>query len=69
MKIHQVRNATLVIEAAVRRILVDPMLGQAKSIPPFAFLRFRARWNPLVALPPRLRESHATHDGARTRYS
>ena len=52
MKIHQVRNATLVIEAARRRILVDPMLGQAKSIPPFAFLRFRARWNPLVALPP-----------------
>ena len=52
MKIHQLRNATLVIEAAGRRILVDPMLGPAGSIPPFALFRFRARWNPLVALPP-----------------
>ena len=51
MKIHQVRNATLVVEAAGRRILVDPMLGRAKSLPPFAFLKFSPRWNPLVELP------------------
>lgn len=52
MKIHQIRNATVVIEAAGQRILVDPMLGPVGSLTPYSFIRFRARRNPLIELPP-----------------
>ncbi len=52
MKIQLLRNATLVVEIAGQRILVDPMLGDAHSIMPFAFLRHAARRNPTVPLPP-----------------
>ncbi len=51
MKIHFVRNATLIIESGEQFILLDPMLGAAKSLPPYAFLRHKPRRNPLVTLP------------------
>ncbi|MFK5974552.1 MAG: MBL fold metallo-hydrolase [Flavobacteriaceae bacterium] len=51
MKIHHIRNATFVIEAGDTYILVDPMLGKASFLPPFAFFRFKARRNPTVNLP------------------
>ena len=51
MKIHHLRNATLVIESAAMRILVDPMLSDKGQLPPFAFFRHPVRRNPLVPLP------------------
>ncbi len=51
MKIHHLRNATFVIESNNRFILIDPMLGDKGSLPPFAAFKHRARKNPLVSLP------------------
>ncbi len=51
MRIHQIRNATVVVEAAGQRILVDPMLGPPGTLPPYSLVRFRARMNPLTGLP------------------
>jgi len=51
MKIHHLRNATLVIEVGDKFILVDPMLGEAGTIMPFTFFRFMAAKNPIVQLP------------------
>lgn len=51
MKIHQLRNATLIIESEDKYILVDPMLGAKGSIAPFARKRFKPLKNPLVDLP------------------
>lgn len=56
MKIHHLRNATLVIEVGDKFILVDPMLGEAGTIMPFTFFRFKAIKNPIVQLP---HNSHA----------
>ncbi|MGZ2369331.1 MBL fold metallo-hydrolase [Ancylomarina sp. YFZ004] len=51
MKIHHLRSASFVIEASNQFILVDPMLGQQGSIPPFAFFRHKPKKNPLVEMP------------------
>ena len=51
MKIHHIRNATMVIETNEAVILVDPMLGKKGILPPFSFIRFKARKNPTVPLP------------------
>jgi L-ascorbate metabolism protein UlaG (beta-lactamase superfamily) len=51
MKIHHLRNATFVIEAGEKFILIDPMLGSRGSLVPFTFFRYKARRNPLVPLP------------------
>ncbi|MBX7165491.1 MAG: MBL fold metallo-hydrolase [Pirellulales bacterium] len=51
MKLTLLRNATLVLELAGKRILVDPMLSAARGLWPMAALRFRPRFNPLVELP------------------
>lgn len=51
MNIHFLRNATLIIESGEQYILVDPMLGLPKSLPPYAFFRHKPRRNPLVSLP------------------
>lgn len=51
MKIHHIRNATMVIEAGPHFILVDPMLGPKGSGLPFSLIRFKARRNPIVNLP------------------
>jgi len=50
MKIHQIRNATLVCELAGHRILVDPMLGQRFAHPPLRLFSHCSR-NPVVDLP------------------
>ncbi len=51
MKIHHIRNATLVIETKTNVILVDPMLGDKGTQLPFSLFRFKARKNPIVPLP------------------
>ncbi|SDZ83311.1 MBL fold metallo-hydrolase [Microbulbifer marinus] len=51
MRITQLRNATVVIEAGERVILVDPMLAPKGAIPPLKYLTARRRRNPLVELP------------------
>ena len=51
MKIHQLRNATFVIESGQFHILIDPMLGEKDSIPPFAWFRHPSVKNPTVPLP------------------
>lgn len=51
MKLHHLRNATLVIETQEKFILVDPMLGKKGSGLPFTLFRFKPRKNPLVDLP------------------
>ncbi len=50
MVIHQIRNATLVIEMDGKFILVDPMLGKKGSGVPYSFVRFKVARNPLVDL-------------------
>ncbi|MBO3116555.1 MBL fold metallo-hydrolase [Winogradskyella sp. DF17] len=52
MKIHHLRNATLIIETRDKHILVDPMLSsKGKAAPPFSFIRFKPRRNPIIDLP------------------
>ncbi|MBA1147579.1 MBL fold metallo-hydrolase [Ectothiorhodospiraceae bacterium WFHF3C12] len=50
MKIHQLRNATIIVEFGDNRVLVDPMLARRASLPPLRFFGARGR-NPLVDLP------------------
>jgi len=52
MKIHHLRSATCVIESNRHFVLIDPMLGDKGSVPPFSYIRFKPRRNPLVDLPP-----------------
>ena len=51
MKLHHIRNATLVFEQDDIAVIVDPMLGPKGSQPPFSFFRHRPRFNPTVDLP------------------
>lgn len=51
MKIQHFRNATMVIEADDKVILVDPMIGPVGIMPTFTFFRFKAKRNPIVPLP------------------
>ncbi|QCK15665.1 MBL fold metallo-hydrolase [Mangrovivirga cuniculi] len=51
MKIHHIRNATMVIESDNNYILIDPMLGPKGSLPPFSLFRSRPRKNPTIELP------------------
>ncbi len=51
MKIHHLRNATMVIESDDKFILVDPMLGKKGSGMPFTLFRFKPKRNPIVELP------------------
>jgi len=59
MKIHFIRNATLIIETDKHHILLDPMLGPVATLPPLAFLRHKARRNPIAAMPPNTAEKLA----------
>ncbi|MCC9073621.1 MBL fold metallo-hydrolase [Flavobacterium sp. F-65] len=63
MKLHHLRNATLVIETEKHVILIDPMLGKRKTIAPFSIFRYKPRRNPLTFLPKNSREilSKVTH--------
>ncbi len=64
MKIHHLRNATIVLEAGGKRILVDPMLGPEGSLPPLAVIRHKARRNPTVELPDNTEQILAELDAA-----
>jgi len=50
MKIHQLRNATIIVEIGSNRILIDPMLSPKNALPPLRVFGARQR-NPLVELP------------------
>lgn len=56
MKIHHLRSATFIIESGDKFILVDPMLGEKGSLPPFSVLRAKIQKNPTVELPPNANE-------------
>ena len=62
MKIHQIRNATILIEFGNVRLLVDPMLSDKGALPPLRLFRMRGR-NPSVSLPHNAQEliDSATH--------
>ncbi|WP_323789784.1 MBL fold metallo-hydrolase [Psychroserpens sp.] len=52
MKIHHLRNATMVIETKGKFILVDPMLGKKGTAgPSFTLFRFKPKRNPILDLP------------------
>ena len=51
MKIQQIRNATIIIEYAGKRFLVDPMLGEKGSFAPFPLSHHQELRNPLYDLP------------------
>lgn len=52
MKVHHLRNATLVIETGNKVILVDPMLAKKGTAgPTFTLFRFKPQRNPILDLP------------------
>ncbi len=52
MRVHHLRNATMVIEVDNKVILVDPMLGKkGTAAPPFTLFRFKPKRNPILDLP------------------
>lgn len=51
LKIHHIRNATMVLETENNVILIDPMLGNEGNMPSFTLFRHKARKNPTVSLP------------------
>jgi L-ascorbate metabolism protein UlaG (beta-lactamase superfamily) len=57
MKIHFIRNATLIIHSGSHVILVDPMLGPKGSGPSFSFIRHKSQHNPIVDLPENVEEA------------
>ena len=56
MKIQQIRNATIIIEYAGKRFLVDPVLGEKGSFAPFPFSNHQELRNPLHDLPVKAEE-------------
>jgi len=51
MNIQHIRNATLVVEYGGKRFLIDPMLADKGSYPPFPNSPRQDQKNPLVSLP------------------
>lgn len=51
MNIQQIRNATLVVEYAGKTFLIDPMLAEKGTYPPFPNSPRQDQKNPLVSLP------------------
>ncbi|MGR9049641.1 MBL fold metallo-hydrolase [Halobacillus faecis] len=51
MNIHQIRNATIVVEYAGKKFLIDPMLAEQGAYPPFPNAPRQDQNNPLVSLP------------------
>ncbi|NQX64197.1 MBL fold metallo-hydrolase [Paenibacillus qinlingensis] len=51
MKVSQIRNATLIIEYAGKKFLVDPFLGKKGAYIPFPNSLRQDQFNPLVSLP------------------
>lgn len=51
MNIHQIRNATIIVEYAGKRFLIDPMLAEKGVYPPFPNSPRQDQNNPLIDLP------------------
>ena len=52
MTIHHIRNASMIIETNDHVLLIDPMIGDVgTAAPPFSFIRFKPKKNPIVPLP------------------
>jgi len=51
MKIHHIRNATMVLELKEHVLLIDPMLSAAGKMPSLAYFRSKPKRNPVVGLP------------------
>ena len=51
LKIHHIRNATMIVETERDVVLIDPMLGDQGIMPSFTLFRHKARKNPTVPLP------------------
>jgi len=51
MNIQQIRNATMIVEYAGRKFLIDPMLAERGAYPPFPNSQRQDQNNPLVSLP------------------
>ncbi|MEE4569892.1 MBL fold metallo-hydrolase [Paenibacillus polymyxa] len=51
MNIQQIRNATIIVEYAGKKFLVDPMLSDKGSLPPFPNSARQDQNNPLIELP------------------
>ena len=51
LKIHHIRNATMVLETEKDVILIDPILGDQGIMPSFTLFRHKARRNPTVPIP------------------
>ncbi|ETB72870.1 MBL fold metallo-hydrolase [Bacillus paralicheniformis] len=51
MNIQQIRNATLIVEYAGKKFLIDPMLAEKGAYPPFPNAPRQDQNNPLVELP------------------
>jgi L-ascorbate metabolism protein UlaG (beta-lactamase superfamily) len=64
MRITLLRNATLVVEGAEQRLVVDPSLAPPRRRPPLSFIRSRPALNPTVPLPDGFRERVAGITGA-----
>jgi L-ascorbate metabolism protein UlaG (beta-lactamase superfamily) len=64
MRITLLRNATLVIEGAEQRLVVDPSLAPPRRRPPLPLIRSRPALNPTVPLPGGFREKLAGTTGA-----
>jgi L-ascorbate metabolism protein UlaG (beta-lactamase superfamily) len=64
MRITLLRNATLVVEGAEQRLVVDPSLAPPRRWPPLSLIRSRPARNPTVPLPNGSREQLAGITGA-----
>jgi L-ascorbate metabolism protein UlaG (beta-lactamase superfamily) len=64
MRITLLRNATLVVEGADQRLVVDPFLSPPRRWPPLSLIRSRPALNPTVPLPDGAREQLAGITGA-----
>lgn len=51
MNIQQIRNATVIVDYAGSRFLIDPMLGEKGIYPPFPNSARQDQFNPLIDLP------------------
>ncbi|KOR79195.1 hypothetical protein AM232_12565 [Bacillus sp. FJAT-21352] len=51
MNIKQIRNATIVVEYAGKKFLIDPMLEEKGTYPPFPGSIKQDQYNPIVSLP------------------